>query len=807
MPASNRSLDIYDKFRVPEHYRDPNITYANKIVEERTRGVDALEAENAVPIWNAEQESFYRITHMEGDIPRSKELLKRQITLQDLGHHLTNEFYRKPRPTPTAGMTSPHLAPDEEHYNLLAGDLPTLADQDAIVEMAEKDLLNGQGPQADGTTPQQENDLNNLNSIKPNRGDVPGSYDGDRGRMTDGLAMGEADVLNPHFQFNELDDVRSDPNYTKIGRLYGERIYNFNLPKIQFIVGQLKFKLNAVSMISGNRAQTEEVVSYLRSNGAHPIRWGFRKLKALVISMFGFLTGRFMSGKGDMYEFVPAPKVYMRYVNEILNELAVYMDLAKSPLESPELDPDYTGLIADIEPRPDAQTNINSILETVEKNVDKFKNTIDTIVDTVKNTISGFEELLSVTVPLDEKEIKLREAAEAASKGISSIIDDIQGSDHYMGKSTMLHVYRILPGTHKMLKRNLFADFIKSGNFSVNESVDFISQHFEQMMQIQYIPFMLEKGAQVNESISNSTGEHPAIGKMNSTSSQAQNDSTAMFFDNGLTSNLAEKFGNLKSAINNNDGLGVVSAVGQAVDPLVRAGIRTAQGKMGEYGLVMNGNARMAFPEVWNDSSFERTCSLSFKLFSPYGNRLAIFENIYVPLVFLIAMALPKAIGPHAYMTPFVVRTVAKGLFTCDLGIISSISIARGDEATRTVEGFYRQMNVSIELKDLLPKINMSIDGGAWGFMSVKNVGFHSYLRTLANIDIEDNMAIKQRIQWLFEFLNGKYSLENIGLNFRTNIAQSRPFQIITYIGKAWLGLFPSRANSIQRLPGKSAPY
>ena len=227
----------------------------------------------------------------------------------------------------------------------------------------------------------------------------------------------------------------------------------------------------------------------------------------------------------------------------------------------------------------------------------------------------------------------------------------------------------------------------------------------------------------------------------------------------------------------------------------------------GEYGLVLSGQARMAFPEVWQDSSFDRSCSITLKLFSPYGNRLSIFENIYVPLVFIMALALPKAIGRNAYMTPFIVRTVAKGLFTCDLGIISSLSIQRGEDAAdRTVEGFNRKMVLSIEIKDLLPKLNLSIDGGVWGFLSAKNVGMHGYLRTLANIDIEDMLSIIKRFDNLGHFLTGKYNIENFGLNFRTNIAQSRPFQLITYVGKA-LGAIPlSRAQSIKRNPGKNAP-
>jgi hypothetical protein len=796
MSVSNPTLDS-DKTKGLGEGADPrypNLDYANRIIEERMRDNPLTATENSVPAWSAEHSSFYTLMGMNGDRPKSEAMLRTQITLQDLGMHLTKAFYKT---NSVVDGTNVVRAPLEGEYNLLMGDLPALDEEEAIIELAIQDLTGGGGGAAGGTPAQQDEEMERLKdalrSIRVRRTGILNDDDKQvdlsqrQMKMEAGLAMGEADVLNPHFQFNELDDIRSDPEFPKVGRLYGERIYNFNLPKIQFIVGQLKFKLNALTMLASNHGDTTANAEYLRSAGGHPIKWGFNKIRGLFSSMYGFLSGKFMN-KTDLYEFIPAPKVYMRYVNEILQELAVYMDLAKSPLESDK----YSTTTELDELEDDGDKNI------FEQGIDKVGEIMSAIFGTVQSIFKNDE--------FDPEETAKGGDREAAHPNV--VIDGMPGSDHYMGKAQTLHIYNILPGVRRHYGSNWFREGIFKGfpDFSEVSGTDFVFQHLSQMMQIQYIPFMLDKGAQINESVSNSTQPHPALETMNGASLTAQNQEASQFFDATVSAMNGDM---LKGAIDtvgratSEGGGGLTDIIsGIAGSAFGTAGLNKGkhaiQGALGEFGLILNGNARMAFPEVWSDSQFDRTCSLSLKLYSPYGDRLSIFENIYVPLIFLLAMALPKAIGPNAYMTPFIVRTVAKGLFTCDLGIISSISITRGEEGMRTIEGFNRQMTVSVEIKDLMPKINMSIDGGVWGFMSTKNVGFHSYLRNLANIDIEDNISIKNRITWLFRFLGGKYNIESFGLNMRTNIAQSSVGQTISYIGRSLGMISRTPAVSLQ---------
>jgi len=192
---------------------------------------------------------------------------------------------------------------------------------------------------------------------------------------------------------------------------------------------------------------------------------------------------------------------------------------------------------------------------------------------------------------------------------------------------------------------------------------------------------------------------------------------------------------------------------------------------------------------VWSDSTFERGYNLTFKLFSPYGDRLSIFENIYIPFIMLLAMALPKQIGTASYITPFFIRAFAKGLFSCELGIITSLSVSKGEDMNdRTFEGYPRSMTVSLNIKDLTPKLSLSLDGGVFGVISAKNVGFKEYLFNLANIDLSDRIALLPKLQNAIEYLKGNYNRDMLGVRFRSMLSRRAPFQIYSWVNRSIFG-------------------
>lgn len=55
---------------------------------------------------------------------------------------------------------------------------------------------------------------------------------------------------------------------------------------------------------------------------------------------------------------------------------------------------------------------------------------------------------------------------------------------------------------------------------------------------------------------------------------------------------------------------------------------------------VVNGSQLM-YPEMWQDSSYSKSYNISFKFYSPYGDKMSIFRYVYVPFIALLALALP----------------------------------------------------------------------------------------------------------------------------------------------------------------------
>jgi hypothetical protein len=94
-------------------------------------------------------------------------------------------------------------------------------------------------------------------------------------------------------------------------------------------------------------------------------------------------------------------------------------------------------------------------------------------------------------------------------------------------------------------------------------------------------------------------------------------------------------------------------------------------------GLVYGGKLRM--PKTWSDSSsdFGDRHQFRIQLRSPYGDSVSQFINLYIPLAFILAGALPMSIGSSAYGSPFLCSAFQKGVCDIQLGMITDVQIER----------------------------------------------------------------------------------------------------------------------------------
>ena len=139
------------------------------------------------------------------------------------------------------------------------------------------------------------------------------------------------------------------------------------------------------------------------------------------------------------------------------------------------------------------------------------------------------------------------------------------------------------------------------------------------------------------------------------------------------------------------------------------------------------------FPEVWKDSTFNRSYNVSFKFYSPYGDPAAVYQNVLLPFVMLLSMVMPVQSGTGTYTEPFVFQMDCPGYFACDLGICTDFSFTKGgSENLWTVDGLPRQIDVTMAVKDLYPVLMASKNNKSLYF----NIGMGTFLDNLAGISL-----------------------------------------------------------------------
>jgi hypothetical protein len=119
----------------------------------------------------------------------------------------------------------------------------------------------------------------------------------------------------------------------------------------------------------------------------------------------------------------------------------------------------------------------------------------------------------------------------------------------------------------------------------------------------------------------------------------------------------------------------------------------------------------------------------------------------------------------NGYMSPFLVKAFSKGMFSIDMGIISSLSVTKGAECQWNDDGLPTQIDISIEVADLYSSLAMS------GFEStgvifsnpakaakqiskiVNNTAYMDFLANMAGLNV-GTMEIGRRIK-MYKYLAG----------------------------------------------------
>ena len=177
---------------------------------------------------------------------------------------------------------------------------------------------------------------------------------------------------------------------------------------------------------------------------------------------------------------------------------------------------------------------------------------------------------------------------------------------------------------------------------------------------------------------------------------------------------------------------------------------------------------RILFPEIWSDSSYNKSYNLSIKLRSPDHDKVSIFMNLFVPYCKLLALTLPHAasdvltessadlssqetyMDPNTYFSPYLIKAYSKGTINIDMGIIESLSVTKGGTGQWTVDGLPTQLDIELSIKDLYHALSMSgwaggrnpISGifhnlsSSWAVVS--NSAYMDFLANMAGLNVKD---------------------------------------------------------------------
>ena len=256
----------------------------------------------------------------------------------------------------------------------------------------------------------------------------------------------------------------------------------------------------------------------------------------------------------------------------------------------------------------------------------------------------------------------------------------------------------------------------------------------------QSIPFYLDSETQITDNFSNSTTESQLAGKVNDMSQMGRE----LQFILGTAGAVLDH--NVKHGMDKDlDAQAKGEQLGTAI-----AGGGFIKNVMGSLDTIMAGG-KLIFPEIWSDSDFTRSYDVSLKLVSPDADPLSLYLNLCVPTLHLMAMCLPRQFGVNGYMAPFIVRGFYRGLFNCDMGVITNMSVTKGANGSWTKYGMPTAFDINFTIKDLYSALSMSHNKNI-KLNIMNNIFMMDYLANMCGVNI--NAPDIQRTVEMFITMN-----------------------------------------------------
>ena len=128
-----------------------------------------------------------------------------------------------------------------------------------------------------------------------------------------------------------------------------------------------------------------------------------------------------------------------------------------------------------------------------------------------------------------------------------------------------------------------------------------------------------------------------------------------------------------------------------------------------------------------------------------------------------MCLALPKQETANTYGAPFIVKAYYPGIFSCNLGIVESLSINRAPNSDWSVDGYPMEIRVQLQIKDLYSDLTMTPAGSALLFLA--NSSLIEFIATNCGVNLI-TPQLSNRVKYVTAIVsssakNAKKNVEN----------------------------------------------
>lgn len=308
---------------------------------------------------------------------------------------------------------------------------------------------------------------------------------------------------------------------------------------------------------------------------------------------------------------------------------------------------------------------------------------------------------------------------------------------------------------HSTANRNVTLKTLDWGNY--NKDIDSKTVMADVLGIDGGVAFAFDPQSSISASLSNTTTDSSIASQINSYSAQVREleflagATAASSALNGLQSTISSLVGTATGGDTDDTGTNLFSRIGTGINNVVQ-------------GL------NLKFPEIWSDSTQQKSYSCEMKFISPYASLFSCWRYVLVPFFHLLPLAAPRATKSlNSYTSPFIIRAYSKGYFNVEMGIIDSLTYKTfGDGDMITADGIPMQMDCDISFHDLYKQLTVCTAGGSNAALFFNNTGLIDLLGTLSGVNM-CRLSLTDRLSMFA--INTYNSVMDFTTNFRRKIA------------------------------------